>query len=160
LEVLSTVGTDKKALAVELYDWFFNDYVPNWAAMGRGDQPEENILGYWGVPMHKSYADSNEWLLKSRDVIGFLVSMHGPLRGSGYDHTTIVDPRVNVYSEIAAGVDVIWSRRRADESEIERIAAHFEVRLEDKGWRVISAAGTPTAADTIAGSWGRSSTVV
>lgn len=151
------MSTDKKALAAELYEWFFNDYVPNWAAMGRGDQPEENILDYWGVPMHKSYAGSNEWLLESDDVVGFLASMHGPLRGSGYDHTVIVDPGVNVYSENAAGIDVIWSRRRADESEIERIAAHFELRLGGKGWRVISATGTPTTADTISGSWTHSS---
>ncbi|MEU1807294.1 hypothetical protein [Streptomyces sp. NPDC019937] len=114
-------------------------------------------LDYWGVPMHRSYGGSNEWPLQSGGVVGIVVSMHGPLRGSGYDRTSIIDPAVNVYSEDAAGVDVIWSRRGADETEIERIAAHFEVRLEDKGWRVISATGTPTTADTIGGSWVRSS---
>ena len=144
---------DRQALGKKLFEWFFKDYVPNWAAMGRREQPEKNILGYWGVPMYKSYAGTNECLLTADTVVGFLASMHGPLKNGGYDHTTIVDPRVTVYTSVAGGVDVIWSRCRKDETEIERIAAHFEVRLGKEGWRVVSATGTPTTAKTIDASW-------
>ena len=144
---------DRQALGKKLFEWFFKDYVPNWAAMGRREQPEKNILGYWDVPLYKSYSGTNECLLTADTVVGFLASMHGPLKNGGYDHTTIVDPRVTIYSSIAGGVDVIWSRCRKDETEIERIAAHFEVRLGKEGWRVISATGTPTSAKTIDASW-------
>ena len=45
----------------------------------------------------------------------------------GYSTTRVLDRRIRIYNERGASVEVIWSRQRADASEIERIAVHFEV---------------------------------
>jgi hypothetical protein len=48
---------------------------------------------------------------------------------------------------------VIWSRRRADESEIERRAVHFDVHRTEKGWRVVTVASTLTDRTSLGDIW-------
>lgn len=48
---------------------------------------------------------------------------------------------------------MIWSRRRADESEIERRAVHFGIHRTDKGWRVVSVASALTDRTSLADIW-------
>ncbi|WP_068053266.1 DUF6841 family protein [Nocardia xishanensis] len=55
------------------------------------------------------------------------------------------DRRVTVYNAVGATIEVIWSRRRADESEIRRWAVHFEVAKSVAGWRVIAVQAIDTA---------------
>ena len=58
---------------------------------------------------------------------------------------------MTAYSSHSAGIEVIWSRRSADDTEIERLGVHFEVRRDDSGtWRIIAAAAHPTDADRVA----------
>lgn len=42
------------ATGAEVTAWFFEDYLPRWAAVGAGTSPEgpEFIHDYWGTPMH------------------------------------------------------------------------------------------------------------
>jgi hypothetical protein len=39
----------------------------------------------------------------------------------------VPDRKATVYYDAGAATEVIWSRSRADNSEIERLAVHFEV---------------------------------
>ena len=57
--------------------------------------------------------------------------------GRGYAYTAVPDRKVTVYHDNGAAIEVIWSRRRADGTEIERMAAHFEVARGSAGWRII-----------------------
>jgi hypothetical protein len=59
-------------------------------------------------------------------VLAFLEANQAPLRSAGYDHTVLPDSQINVYNSVGAAVEVIWSRRRADDTEIQRGATHFE----------------------------------
>ncbi|MFJ6727145.1 hypothetical protein ACIQPQ_19795 [Streptomyces sp. NPDC091281] len=141
----------------EVTAWFFDDYIPTWVGIGSGTSSDgpETILRYWGRPLHVASAVFNQWLLTPEEVIGFLELNHAPLREGGYTHTVVPDRQVTLYGRNAASVDVIWSRRRADESEIERWAVHFEVRRTQEGWRMVSIVGEETTKDALAEIWVR-----
>lgn len=52
---------------------------------------------------------------------------------------------MTTYSSHSAGIEVIWSRRSADDTEIERLGVHFEVRRDASGtWRITALAAHPT----------------
>jgi hypothetical protein len=83
-----------------------------------------------------------------------LARNHSRLRGQGYAHTAVPDRQVTVYHSAGAAIEVIWSRCRADDSEIERVAVHFEVARESVGWRVVGIQEAPTRADSLNAAWG------
>jgi hypothetical protein len=60
-----------------------------------------------------------------------------------------------VYSEVGAAIEVIWSRCRTDGSEIERVAAHFELSRSHVGWRIVGVQSISTTADTLSAAWSR-----
>ena len=135
--------------------WFFDDYFPTWVGVGSCAiaQSPEFILDYWGVPLHYSTPGGSEWLLDAAGVVGLLDRIHARLRVQGYSYTAIPDRRVSVYHVDGAAIEVIWSRCRADNSEIERHAVHFEVSRGSEGWRVVGIQTAPTTADSLAAAW-------
>ena len=88
-------------------------------------------------------------------VAAFLEFNHAALREAGYTHTVVPDRRVFVYSVVGAAIEVIWSRRSADETEIQRWATHFEVAKSEEGWRVVGIQATATDADSLDDVWPR-----
>jgi hypothetical protein len=150
------------ATQAEVTAWFFEDYLPRWVAAGSrtsGEGPEF-ILNYWDTPMHVTGLDQSFWCLDDKSVLGFLDLNYAPLRESGYSHTVVPDRRVFVYSKVGAAIEVIWSRRCVDDSEIQRWATHFEVAKSDQGWRVVGVQATATAEDSLEAVWPRHATVM
>jgi hypothetical protein len=139
----------------EVTHWFFDDYVPTWAGVGSGAiaRGPEFILDYWCVPLHVSTPTGQQWLLDDDAVIGRLEHNHNRLRAHGYAYTAVLDRKVTIYHDAGAAIEVIWSRCRSDHSEIERLAAHFEVARESAGWRVVGIQSVPTTADTLVAAW-------
>jgi hypothetical protein len=139
----------------EVEDWFFEDYLPTWVGVGAGtiERGPEFILDYWGVPLHWGADPASQWLLDASSVVGFLQQLQTRLQEEGYAYTAVPDQRVAVYHRDGAAVEVIWSRRRADDSEIERLAAHFEVARGPEGWRIVGIQAMPTASDTLNSAW-------
>jgi len=145
------------AAHAEVVAWFFDDYLERWVAASSGasgDGPEF-ILNYWGVPMSVTTPREAVWLLDPEAVIGFLTRNQEPLRAEGYTHTVTPDHRVMVYSPIGAAVEVILSRRRGDESEIQRLAVHFEVVRGAEGWRVVGLQSVAALSNSLAEIWPR-----
>jgi hypothetical protein len=85
--------------------------------------------------------------------VALLKELQGRLHGDGYAYTSVPDQRVTVYHDNGAAIEVIWSRRRTDGTEIERLAAHFEVARGPKGWRVIGLQATPTTNESLNAVW-------
>ncbi|MEU1443993.1 DUF6841 family protein [Streptomyces mirabilis] len=143
------------ATRAEVTEWFFEDYLPRWVAVAAGTSGEgpEFVLDYWGTPLHVTALGQSFWCLDDASVLAFLEMNHAPLRESGYSHTVVPDRRVLVYNTVGAAVEVIWSRRRADESEIERWAVQFSVAKSDKGWRVVGIHSAATDKDSLAETW-------
>lgn len=144
------------ATRAEVSAWFFEDYLPRWVAAAQGAEPPEFIHQYWGTPMHVTGLQQSFWCLDDQSVLAFLEFNYAPLRESGYSHTVVPDRRVFVYSSVGAAIEVIWSRRSADDVEIQRWATHFEVAKSDQGWRVVGVQAAGTDRDNLDDVWPRS----
>ncbi|MHA5053916.1 DUF6841 family protein [Streptomyces sp. SD15] len=149
------------ATRAEVTEWFFEDYLPRWVAVAAGtsDEGPEFIHDYWGTPLHVTGLEQSFWCLDDESVRGFLDLNYAPLRESGYSHTVVPDRRVLVYNSVGAAIEVIWSRRRADETEIQRWAVQFSVAKSDRGWRVVGIHSAATDKDRLAEVWPAESTL-
>jgi hypothetical protein len=139
----------------EVTRWFFDDYLPLWVGVGSGRiaRGPGFILDYWGVPLHYGTSDGGEWLLDAAGVVRVLDRNHGRLRAQGYSYAAVPDRKVTVYHDAGAAIEVIWSRCRPDDSEIERLAVHFEVARGSAGWRVVGIQKAPTSANSLNAAW-------
>jgi NTF2-like protein (DUF6841) len=141
----------------EVTSWFFEDYLPRWVAVAAGTSPVglEFILGYWDTPLHVTGQGQAFWCRDDASVVGLLNLSQAPLRESGYSHTTVLDRRVFAYSSVGAAIEVIFSRRRADETEVQRQAVHFEVAKSTHGWRVVGIQSVATTMNALDDVWPR-----
>jgi hypothetical protein len=139
----------------EVRQWFFDDYLTTWITVGAGTvaRSPDFILDYWGVPFHWSDDQGTQWLPDAPGVVAQLDSLQTRLRREGYAHTAGPDQKVTVYHRNGAAIEVIWSRQRADSTEIERLAAHFEVARGPQGWRIVGVQATPTTSDSLNSVW-------
>jgi glyoxylase-like metal-dependent hydrolase (beta-lactamase superfamily II) len=139
----------------EVARWFFGDYLATWVGVGAGtiSREPEFILDYWAAPLHWGDDQGSRWILDPADVIAVLQQLHTRLRGEGYADTAVPDQKVTVYHDNGAAVEVIWSRRRTDGTEIERVAAHFEVARGPAGWRIIGIQTAPTTGESLNDAW-------
>ncbi len=146
---------ETEALTAEVTEWFFDDYLPTWIGVGSGaiDSGPEFILDFWGVPLYDYHPNGGQWALDGEGVTGFLNKTHTRLKADGYARTDVVDRAVRAYHRNGAAIEVIWSRRRADGSEIERLAVHFEVIRTLNGWRIAGIQRRPTHADLLSDAW-------
>ena len=146
---------ETEAATAEVAEWFFDDYLPTWVSVGNEaiDMGPEFILNYWGVPLYKYHPDGGQWALDADSVVGLLNTTHTRLRTNGYAYTDVVDRAVRAYHRNGAAIEVIWSRRRADDTEIERLAVHFEVIRTESGWRVAGIQLQPKRADVLSQAW-------
>lgn len=145
--------TKPRTAAQEIAHWFFGVYLPTWVNLGAKGGDEDVILEFWGFPLHAASVNMTRCLMTGGDVIGLLRANQVPLQASNYTHTRVLDRRVVGFNENAGAIDVIWSRRRADESEIERRAVHFEIHRTSAGWRVVAIASTLTDQTSLAEIW-------
>jgi glyoxylase-like metal-dependent hydrolase (beta-lactamase superfamily II) len=139
----------------EVAHWFLDDYLPTWVGVGAGTIAlgPEFILDYWAVPLHWSDDQGTRWFADAAAVVALLQEMQTRLQAEDYAYTALPDQKVTVYHNNGASIEVIWSRRRSDGTEIERLAAHFEVARERAGWRVIGIQATPTTSDSLETAW-------
>jgi glyoxylase-like metal-dependent hydrolase (beta-lactamase superfamily II) len=139
----------------EVAHWFFDDYLSTWIGVGAGtiERGPEFILDYWSAPLNWSDDQGSQWFLDRQSVVAQLDALQTRLRAEGYGDTAVPDYRVTAYHDNGAAIEVIWSRRRTDGSEIERLAAHFEVARGPKGWRIIGIQAKPTTSDSLKTAW-------
>src|SRR6201988_1663759 len=121
--------TSASSVRDEVSRWFFDDYLSIWISVGAGtiNRGPDFILDYWDTPLHWSDGSGTLWFLDAPAVVELLRDLQCRLHGDGYAYTSVPDQKVSVYHDNGAAIEVIWSRRRGDGTEIERIAAHFEV---------------------------------
>jgi glyoxylase-like metal-dependent hydrolase (beta-lactamase superfamily II) len=147
--------TSDASIRDEVAHWFFDDYLPTWVGVGAGTiaRGPEFILDYWAAPLHWADDLGSRWFLDAPAVVALLEQLQTRLHGDGYAYTAVPDQRVTVYHDNGAAIEAIWSRRRTNGTEIERLAVHFEVAREPAGWRVISIQATPTISDSLNAAW-------
>jgi glyoxylase-like metal-dependent hydrolase (beta-lactamase superfamily II) len=135
--------------------WFLDEYLPTWVGVGAGTiaRGPDFIFDYWSIPLHWSDDQGSRWLMDAPAVVEILQEMQNRLHGEDYAYTAMPDHQVTVYHDNGAAVDVIWSRRRSNGTEIERLAAHFEVARGTAGWRIIGIQAAPTTSDSLHNAW-------
>ncbi|EHP41013.1 hypothetical protein OR16_22363 [Cupriavidus basilensis OR16] len=149
----TTMTADRTAVR-EMNSWFFETYLPAWVQMGSDATLNDGaILEYWGAPLHAASVNMTRCLLTGDEVIGLLRANQEPLQAQQYTHTVVLDRHVKGYNSNAGSIDVIWSRRRADETEIERRAVHFDIHRTGQGWRVVTVASTLTDRTSLGEIW-------
>tara|TARA_Y100000780_G_scaffold173356_1_gene158473 strand:+ start:79 stop:609 length:531 start_codon:yes stop_codon:yes gene_type:complete len=152
---------DRVAIEEEIRHWFFGVYFNHWVEVGNGERDEgpEFVLQYWGTPMYVTGDDPELalWLKTDEEVVKFLSIQHQVLQESGYSHTHVPDQKVRAYNNLGGAIEVIWSRRGADETEIQRYVVHFEVAKLSGTWKVTGAHTRSTNIEkdggTIDGAW-------
>lgn len=152
----ATTTPDSPATSVldEVRAWFFEDYLKRWVTAGAAGSSPTFISEYWGFPLWVGVAgQAPAVLLSAESVIEFLDAMQTRLRASGYTHTVVPDRRVTLFHDRGASIEVIWSRRRADESEIERLSVNFNCVKGENGWRAIAIQGCPVDTLSLNESW-------
>ena len=136
--------------------WFFDDYLPTWIGVGAGTiaRGPEFILDYWAVrPCTGATTRAASGFLDAPAVVALLDAVADPTARRGYAYTAVPDQKVTVYHHNGAAIEVIWSRRRSDGTEIERVAAHFEVARGPAGWRIVGIQAAPTTSDSLNAVW-------
>ena len=152
---LLTEPASASSVRDEVAHWFFDDYLTTWIGVGAGtiQRGPEFILDYWSAPLSWSDNEGSRWILGPSDVVAMLQLLHNRLRNEGYAHTAVPDQQVTAYHDNGAAIEVIWSRQRADGSEIERVAAHFEIGRGSHGWRILGVHAVPTTSDSLKTAW-------
>jgi hypothetical protein len=103
--------------------------------------------------MHYTGDQTSQWFLNAAAVVQFSAQTHDRLRGQRFATTTVPDHEVTVYNANGAAIEAILSRCRADGSEIERQAAHFELARGPAGWRMIGIQSKHSTADSLNTAW-------
>jgi hypothetical protein len=138
----------------EITSWFFEDYLPLYITAVATTNAPSFIADYWGAPLWIGGDDGPVTLAAtSADVTAWFKITFDRLQAAGYTHTTVLDRRVVVFNKNGGAIDVIWSRRRADESEIERLAVHFVIARRADGLRTVAIEMTFTDSGTLDGVW-------
>lgn len=137
----TSMSFDRAKVEEEVRAWFFDDYFPRWVEVANGTREEgpEFILDYWGRPMFATNDAPSiaAWLHTDDEVVAFLKMQHDILKSEGFTHTHSPEEIIKIYNPNGASIEGIWSRRRADKSEVHRIVVHFEVAKMDGKWRVL-----------------------
>jgi glyoxylase-like metal-dependent hydrolase (beta-lactamase superfamily II) len=147
--------TSGSSVRDEVAHWFLDDYLPTWVGVGAGTiaRGPEFILDYWAAPLHWSEDQGSRWILDEPAVVTFLQQLQNRLQAEDYAYTAVPDQKVTVYHNNGAAIEVIWSRRRSNGTEIERLAAHFEIARGSEGWRIVGIQAIPTTSDSLKNAW-------
>ncbi|KIA66062.1 hypothetical protein [Nocardia vulneris] len=156
--------SDSNALGREIalfYAAYSAEYVA--AMTGRPEGDEFFYRKYYSVPMYIGEADPadageprpgrSRWLLTDSAIREFLVANETELAARGYHHAKILDRVVRVLNSTRVNLEIVVSRLRADDVEIERWAVGYGIAKLAEGWRIIDLYTAVTTADTVAEAW-------
>ena len=142
-----------EALA-EFSSWFADEYMPAFISAVGGASDPGFISDYWGSPLWVGNDLGPMTLAKAdEDVAQAFTAMTSRLHAAGYADSIVMDKRTVVFNKYGAGIDSLWSRRRGDGSEIERVAVHFVVARRTDGIRVVAFETHATKAESLDEVW-------
>jgi hypothetical protein len=121
---------------VEDVNRWFGEYLDAFAACGRGESETASLLDYYGVPLLITTDDGFYALTTDKQVVASIQPQVDGMRAASYSHTEIVDSEVTLLNEPSALYRATFSRRRSDDSEINRLAATYLVTDGVAGRRI------------------------
>jgi hypothetical protein len=138
----------------EITKWFFEDYLQRYITAVDSSGDHSFIAEYWGAPLWiGTDAGPATVFATSEEITAWFKATFDRLQAADYSHTAVLDRRVVVFNRHGAAIEVIWSRRHGDESEIERLAVHFIIARRAEGLRIVAIQTTSTNAATLDEVW-------
>jgi hypothetical protein len=123
-------------VAAALEAWF-EDYLSTFAALGRGDRDDPQVLlEFYAVPLLLTADDTVLTCSTGSDVIGAFRPQIAALRADGYDHSESLGAQLTLLNERTALYDAAFIRRRGDGAEIGRLRATDQVTDGESGRRI------------------------
>lgn len=148
------VNTELEEAYTEFSSWFSDEYMPAFISAVGGAGDPAFISRYWGSPLWVGNDLGPIGLAPTdEDVVRAFTAMTSRLHADGYADSIVLDRRTVIFNNDGAAIDSLWSRRRGDGSEIERVAVHFVVARRADGIRVVTFETHATAAETLDDVW-------
>lgn len=120
---------------------WYEHYAGAFSAYARGDTDDPALLSdFYGVPLLISTPESLISLASEADVLQAVRSQAEALRAAGYAESDLLTLDVTPLNATSALVQVEVSRRRFDETEIERLRFTELVVETDAGLRIAALA--------------------
>lgn len=115
---------------------WFGEYLDAFAACGRGENEPASLLTYYGVPLllttdngYLALASDDQVMTMARRQVEGMLADH-------YHHSDVLGLEVVRLNAVCALCRGRFSRRRADGSEINRLAATYLVTAGPDGNRI------------------------
>jgi hypothetical protein len=116
---------------------WLDDYLSAFAALGRGELDDPRLLlDYYAVPLLLTTDDAALALTTEDDVVDAVRRQIAGLRDAGYDRSETIRSELSVLNARTALYAAEFSRRRADGSEIGRLAATYLITIGTRGRRI------------------------
>jgi hypothetical protein len=116
---------------------WFDEYLSAFAALGRGELNDPRLLlDYYAVPLLLTTDDAVVALMSEEEVIDAVWRQIGVLRDDGYDGSDALTSELSVLNARTALHAAEFARRRADGSEIGRVAATYLITVGTVGHRI------------------------
>ena len=117
-------------------EWF-DDYLSAFGGLGRGELDDPRLLlDYYAVPLLLTTDDAALALTTEDDVVDAVRRQIAGLRDAGYDRSQTIRSELSVLNASTAMYAADFSRRRADGSEIGRLAATYLITVGTRGRRI------------------------
>jgi hypothetical protein len=116
---------------------WLDDYLSAFAALGRDELDDPRLLlDYYAVPLLVTTDDAALALTSEDDVLDAVRRQIAGLRDAGYDRSETIRSELCVLNARTALYAAEFSRRRADGSEIGRLAATYLITFGTRGRRI------------------------
>jgi NTF2-like protein (DUF6841) len=119
----------------DLKRWF-RHYLEVFESVGRGQQEPGALLDHYGVPLLITVGATLLIQTSADEVVGVMRRQVEEMRSAGYHSTTLLDEEVTVLNAASALYRGTFSRRRADDSEVNAITVTYFVTDSAAGRRI------------------------
>ena len=115
---------------------WFTEYLSAFAALGRGERRPGDVVPYYGVPLLVTTDDVIVSLGTANEVATWLQSQADAMLATDYDHTETLASAVAILNHNTAVHRAEFSRERADDTEINRMAVTYVITRDSEGFRI------------------------
>ncbi len=119
----------------EVSRWF-DEYLDAFASCARGESETASLLDYYGVPALFTTDDGVFALTSADQVVALVQTQVAAMRAAGYARSEILSSEVTVLNAKSALYKGTFSRRRSDDTEINRLTATYLVTVGAVGRRI------------------------
>ncbi|MGZ8178610.1 DUF6841 family protein [Williamsia sp. SKLECPSW1] len=147
---------NRAATEAELLHWFFDEVLPRWDAIASGTSEHGDVgilTGFSAPSLLLATCDGNVRALAPHRVRRLVESQMLVMRIEDVSHILVPDSRVVAYGPASGALDILWSPRRTDGSELIRLAVHYDIARIDDAWRITAVHVVMTDAATLADVW-------